>query len=205
MPAPDRPTRPKSNFNSSRLRHRWKRKLAVWVLAARAVDTLNALGTGKVDRLTCRRRMKDVPEQVRAAWGQAQTWILSESARLNTARRGLVLTGVDATAVLSTRTSADSYQRVARTRVAQEPLIAESIDEPASNNFVDMLEGLGPVESEFYRTEANLVDWSGKSLTQFREIQDHFGFVGGTHQQYLAYFHRRDLPRQMWTFRRLWK
>ena len=170
------------------------------MLAQRAVASSNALDKGECARLTYRRRMKDVGHEVRVAWGQVHSHILGECARLNTARRGLVLTGVDMASSLVKRTRAESYHRVARTKVVQEPLVAECIDEPDNNRVVDMLSALGPEEAAYYSSEHNLVDWSGKSLEQFKELQTQYGFVGGTQEQYRAHFLRTDLPKDMWTY-----
>ncbi len=38
------------------------------------------------------------------------------------------------------------------------------------------------------------------SATLFREIQAHYGFVGGTEEEYAAYFNREDIDDTLWTF-----
>ena len=62
-----------------------------------------------------------------------------------------------------------------------------------------MLDALPPEEREFYRDEANVVDWTGKSRALFQEIEEKFA-VGGSHEQYVRYFARSDLPEGMWNF-----
>jgi hypothetical protein len=63
-----------------------------------------------------------------------------------------------------------------------------------------MLEALSYEEKCYYSSESNVVQWAGKSSVIFKELDDHFGFVGGEVTEYVAYFNRADLPSQMWTF-----
>ena len=59
---------------------------------------------------------------------------------------------------------------------------------------------LSAEEAEYYATESNVVDYADKSEELFREIEQHFGFVGGSTEEYAAYFRRKDLPPGLWHF-----
>ena len=63
-----------------------------------------------------------------------------------------------------------------------------------------MLSALSPEEAEFYRTESNVVDQSQYSSTIFLELQEQYGFVGGTESEYIRYFHRTNMDQSMWTW-----
>ena len=74
-------------------------------------------------------------------------------------------------------------------------LLAYSIDEPATSRVVPLLAALPASESAFYAKEENVVQLEGKSPILFGELQERFGFVGGSVEEYVKYFHRADLPR----------
>ena len=61
-----------------------------------------------------------------------------------------------------------------------------------------MLQALSPDESAFYAEESNLVDLKGKSMTVFRELEARYGFVGGSKEEYVSYFHRTDMDTSLW-------
>ena len=63
-----------------------------------------------------------------------------------------------------------------------------------------MLSALSPEESAFYAQEENVLDLAGKSSAQFEELEQHYGFLGGSYDQYIAYLNRSDLPSSMWQF-----
>ena len=84
--------------------------------------------------------------------------------------------------------------------VKQVSLISAKIDEPTHERVVPLLEALPREDADFYADEANVVDWSDKSAVLFSEIEERYGFVGGSTAEYTAYFRRSDLPRQMWHF-----
>jgi hypothetical protein len=63
-----------------------------------------------------------------------------------------------------------------------------------------MLEALDTRESTFYANEAAVAEPCGKSETLFREIQQHYGFVGGSELEYAKYFNRGDLPQGYWRY-----
>ena len=86
--------------------------------------------------------------------------------------------------------------------VSQVPLIANLIDEPPDDSVVELLSALPPEERAYYSAEEHVIERCGKSQVTFEEIQQHYGFVGGSTSEYAAFFHRKDLPARMWRFRR---
>ena len=80
-------------------------------------------------------------------------------------------------------------------------LLALAIDEPTTSRVVPLLAALPASEAAFYAREENVVQLEGKSPILFAELQEQFGFVGGSVEQYVKYFHRADFPRDTWTFR----
>ena len=200
LPDPPYPRRPDSV--SSRLRARFKRKVQVWKMACSCVRALNALESGHCGLLTSRRDVKELSSDVVASHERALANILAESARLCNARRGEILTGADAVAKLCKTTSHDSYSRGSRREVPQVPLLASAIDEPSSSRCVSMLETLDYREAAFYGSEESVIEDYGKSQVLFHEIESHYGFVGGSHQEYVKYFVRSDLPDGYWVYRR---
>ena len=63
-----------------------------------------------------------------------------------------------------------------------------------------MLTALAPEESEFSSREENVATNEAFSMTLFREIEMHYGFVGGSLDQYVEYFLRTDMDTSMWTW-----
>ena len=122
------------------------------------------------------------------------------------ARRDLGLTGDHAgprgqqnfAAFLSKEeVGADGYAKVSKAKLMV-PLIADRLDEPNEEACVDMLLALPAEESFFYSKEAHVLDMSCKSREIFKEIEERYGFVGGSHDQYIAYWLRDDVPKSMW-------
>ena len=63
-----------------------------------------------------------------------------------------------------------------------------------------MLEALSVEEVELYRHESTVIETSGKSSVIFEEIQERYGFVGGSTEEYARYFCRQDLPKSLWRY-----
>ena len=82
------------------------------------------------------------------------------------------------------------------------PFIADMIDEVTTERVVDMLAALPEQESNFYAEESNVVDWCGKSEQQLRELEEHYGFLGGSQAEWARYLRRADLPPRLWTYMR---
>lgn len=89
------------------------------------------------------------------------------------------------------------YTRVER-KHAQVELIADRIVEPKTDQVVSLLEALPPLEAQFYAEEGNCIQTCGKSVILQQEIEEQFGFVGGSKTEYIKYFERSDLPAGMW-------
>ena len=53
-------------------------------------------------------------------------------------------------------------------------------------------------DRNYYAEEKNVIEWSGKSSEIFWELEERFGFLGGSFAEYLKYHHRGDLPADMW-------
>ena len=171
--------------------------MRVWELAANAIVAGNALNTGRADRLTCSRRMNEVFDDLRAAWARAHEHDIANAARLNAARRGNFLTGVGHIELVSS-SKATVYSRVVPRSLTHEPLRHLDVDEPSCDTVVRMIDVLDPTDARFYSEEAHLVSWEAKSTAQFLELQEHYGFVGGSYGEYKSYFLRSDLPKGMW-------
>ena len=62
----------------------------------------------------------------------------------------------------------------------QVPPIADKVAEPMVKGGTDLLQALPPEEASFYAHENHVVDWRGRNLSMFHEIQEHFGFIGGS-------------------------
>ena len=87
-------------------------------------------------------------------------------------------------------------------RQVHTPFVADMIDEVQSDRVVDMLSALPEAEALFYAEESNVVDWGGKSEQLLRELEAHYGFLGGSQDEWVRYLRRPDLPPRLWTYRR---
>ena len=63
-----------------------------------------------------------------------------------------------------------------------------------------MLDVMSPEEANFYASEENVVDTAGKSTAQFEALEEQYGFLGGSYDEYVKYLMRPDIPRSMWRF-----
>ena len=61
-----------------------------------------------------------------------------------------------------------------------------------------MLSALPFIEREYYSHEHLVIDTVGKSRAAACQLESQYAFVAGAHREYLAYFHRADLPPSMW-------
>jgi len=73
------------------------------------------------------------------------------------------------------------------------------MDETNYSQAVGMLEALPPTEAQYYVAEMNVISASGTSAERMRELEEHYAFLGGTEDEWVAYLHR-PLPPQMWKF-----
>ena len=144
--------------------------------------------------------MKGACTDLRAAWEKAQRHSLCQAARLNTERQGAYLTGVDPLN-LAREMQPESYCQSSKlNKISQEPIRADSLDEPNTDAKVFMLDALEPADAFFYSSESQVVDWSNKSTAQFLELQSQYCFIGGRYHEYRKYFQRQNIPKDMWTF-----
>ena len=77
--------------------------------------------------------------------------------------------------------------------------IAAHVDELTTSSTVDFLQALPWDDAAFYAKESNLVIPGSRSQEVFTELTHRYGFVGGTEEEYAAYFNR-DLPADMWSW-----
>lgn len=195
LPYPDRPS--VSTCRSARLRLRRKRRLEVWRLACRLVDTINALDSGMVSTSQLTSPATVLCRQVKTTDARlsALQHLLRECAAYARARRDLGLTGVrNSEAVASLlKQSVDDFGYMNFLTVKQVPLEADRLVEPPTNGVIDMLEALPPEDALFYADESNVVDPVGKCEQFFKETEARYGFVGGTEDEYLKYLAREDV------------
>lgn len=180
-------------LKSCRLRQRQKRRLQVGRMLKSVICTINALGEGHVSQLTSPLADAGCRMKATAARSLAFHYLRLRVVDLARVRRGLGLTGVrDATAtLLKSSPDADGYVRAQR--VKQVPMIADRMVEPKGEEVIDMLSALPAEDAMYYSKEDHVVCRDGKSEAIFREIEEHYGFVGGTLEQYLKYLGRADV------------
>ena len=76
------------------------------------------------------------------------------------------------------------------------------VDDPAPGTpTVPMLEALSPSEAEFYAREENVVKTDDFSMTIFKQLESHYGFVGGTLTEYVNYYLSADVDPTLWDWR----
>lgn len=74
-------------------------------------------------------------------------------------------------------------------------MIAERMVEPKSRQCIDMLSPLPADDAVFYASEQNVIDPDGKSRVLFEEIEERYGFIGGSKEENLKYLRRPDVQR----------
>ena len=166
------------------------------------LNSLNTLSAGKVSSESSRRHECEASSEVVAAHRQLHGFLLSEAALLNRERRGSLLTGAAALDKLVQKCRAGPYSRVISDNVPQVSLLADALDEPDTEAFVNLLNALDPCERSFYEAEDHVVDINDKSDILFQEIQTHYGFDGGNRDEYRKYFNRQNLPKGYWVYKR---
>ena len=129
---------------------------------------------------------------------------LREATRLETARRtdiserGCELTGDQCTSLLLKIHADSRYGALRGSDVPQVSLQSDLLDEPPDDQVVRMLDVMSPEEASFYAAEENVVDTEGKSTAQFEALEEQYGFLGGSYDEYVKYLMRPDIPRSMW-------
>ncbi len=201
LPYPSRPVKPCSK--SSRLRQRHKRKLQVWKVACGMVRAMNGLHRGRVDDVltsptsVADRQMKATDARQLAVWR-----VLQQASVLARERRGLCLTGAQSAASILLKTPMDDNGYLKMSGISQVSMLADRIVEPKGENCIDMLTALPEEDSLFYSKEEYVVEREGKSETLFREIEAHYGFVGGEKQEYVKYLSRSDVQ-HLWVWSKM--
>ena len=203
LPFPPKPVHRKHSSANWRLRK--KEQLRIYRVAVSMVSLINGLDEGRVFSSQAVPAFDVLPE-VRAAQELALKEIMNNATLFVRARREETLSGDHGapsehqpmTAKLIKQSmNTEGYVRAGRS-VPQVSLIAEAIDEPTSEHHIDMLLGLTAEEAAFYKSEDLVVELSGKSREIFSSIEKQYGFIGGSHHEYLAYWHRPDIPSSLW-------
>ena len=86
-----------------------------------------------------------------------------------------------------------AYRRVVAVEVD-----AEQLGEPNNDKTVEMLLSLDEEESFYYSSESHVLEPAGKAACILESLEQQYGFVGGSHAEYLKYWHRSNIPTQMW-------
>ena len=209
VPQPRRP----SSF-ARRSAQRYRRRRIIIDEANRHLRLLNALDNGSIDTRTERGGVRvrlRAPDQGAAetpwpsikdnsARAQVRRVALREAARLEKERRsGPPLSGAHATAKLVKSDITDSYGLTGGRAGQHEVLRAHDVDEPEHTRIVPLLEALPPEEAAYYRDEDNVILQEGCSEAIFKELESHYGFVGGPYSEYIRYLHR-TFPPMLWEF-----
>ena len=159
---------------SSRLRAHYQSKLAVWALASSSLASLNRLYAGNNCHGARRRTGSEVSSDVSAAWTQLHRHLLTDSALQHRTRWESSLTDAAALRELL-KAKSFSYSRLVAPSVAQVPLRADCIDEPAGDNAVDLLDAFDYLESNFYNSEEKIWNPRGSQLSSSRESKNIIG------------------------------
>ena len=198
------PPRPVGKTAHSRGRRRLRYRREVWRESTNFLAMLNILDKGKVGSMTeCKRVTGGPPVSSpmrQLAHRQVYGVAYRESARLVRARLCLGKTGAQSISTLLRTEPLDQYgMRFARSDKHAE-LISHLIDEPDHQRVVNMLDALPPEEAAYYASEKNVLDAAGKSQQMFNDLQEQYGFIGGSLTEYVAYFSRKDLPGNPWAW-----
>lgn len=186
-------------LKSCRLRQRQKRRLQVGRILKGMILTINALGEGRASSTELTSSDSSVASdgcRMKVPWTDARTLAvqrLTKSAScVARARRSCCLTGVhSAMAQLLKAPLDDGYIR--STGPKQIPMIADRMVEPTSQESIDMLAVLPDEDALYYSDEKHVVCKVGKCEDMFRSIEEHYGFVGGSLDEYMKYLARDDV------------
>eukprot|EP00438_Fugacium_kawagutii_P036017 Skav207006 [mRNA] locus=scaffold1554:6879:10419:- [translate_table: standard] len=193
LPLPLPESSPWKKLRSCRLRER-KKRLRVTRAAAGIVKVINSLHYGRVydPRLTSPMHSKVPYPCDTTARALALKHVLSKAALEVRARRDFGLTGVRAMAALL-KAPLDESGYVRPSGVRQVPMNADVMVEPSNVESIDMLAALPYEDREYYAAECNVVEPAGKSNILFKDIEAHYGFLGGELSEFLRYLRRPDV------------
>eukprot|EP00438_Fugacium_kawagutii_P007846 Skav210111 [mRNA] locus=scaffold2194:62563:65494:+ [translate_table: standard] len=196
LPLPLPEIRPWKPIRSCRLRDRQKKRLRVSRAAVGIIKVLNSLHYGHAydPKLTSPEHSKVCHPCVTPARALAVKHVLNKAALEVRARRDFGLTGVRALAsLLKAPLDESGYVRPAGVR--QVPMNADAMVEPQHTGYIDMLDALPADDRVYYQGEVHVVESMGKSEVLFKEIEAHYGFVGGEQAEFLKYLRREDVQR----------
>ncbi|CAE7243914.1 unnamed protein product [Symbiodinium sp. CCMP2592] len=179
---------------SARSRNRYTKKLRLWKYAVGLIHFLNFMhvGTNRHTKKLYGAALVDEPNQAQKALAKMVSGPAGRS--LRQAQPAV------AALVKSAKVDAMGYATVSKTH-AQVPMDASRIVEPSDEQVVDMLQALPQDERQFYAREENVVELLGKSTVIQQELEQQYAFVGGSLDEYLKYFHRQDIPTNMWEWK----
>ena len=193
VPTIPRPKVPESR--SPRCKKRFRHRLQVWRSACGLIAVVNQLDAGAIGRRTTKRAAGNACAACSSAWVRTHALALREAVRSERCRRVLPTGGH------TTQSKSDLASVTYGVRRANDTphltLCAEDVDEPLDVSKVIMLDCVSPEEASFYEAESNVVDYEGKSEIIFQEIEEHFGFIGGTEQAFIEYM-RREEVKPLW-------
>ena len=199
LPSPARPQW--KRLKSCRLRWRQKCRFQLWRAAQSMTKVLNKLDSGDFsNKLASSGTAPERQVKVTAARLLAERSILMAASLIVRERRGSHLTGVHSSPIASLlKMPLDEWGYIKNEKVMQIPMIADRMVEPSTTKCIDMIAALPEDDAIYYQHEANVVETNGKSEVLFKEIEEHYGFIGGTKQEYLKYLHRDDVQ-QLWSW-----
>ena len=171
----------------------------MWKVACGVVSVINGLSRGAFRRQTAARLRGGAPcPAVEEAWRRAHVLVMREAKCFELWRRELAPTGVQAAAHPLGREPGE-YSRSTASEAPRESLRPFAVDEPNDGRKVVMLLVLSAEESAYYADENEVVDPAGKSYQLGREIEERYGFVAGTEDDYIRYLERPDVQ-QLWSW-----
>ena len=199
LPSPARPQW--KRLKSCRLRWRQKCRFQTWRAAQAMTKVLNQLDSGDFsNKLASSGTVPERQVKVTAARLLTERSILRAASLLVRERRGSSLTGVQMSPIASLlKMPLDEWGYIKNDKVKQVPMIADRMVEPVTTKYIDMLTALPEDDAIYYKDESNVVETNGKSDVLFKEIEERYGFIGGTKQEYLRYLHREDVQ-QLWSW-----
>lgn len=174
------------------LRARQKRRFQTWRKACGLVRVINGLDSGGVSTKLTTSGTGGLVKATAARILSIRS-LLRVGSDFDRVRRSLGLTGVHSATASLMKTPLDEWGYMKKSTVKQVPMIADRIKEPSDQSCIDMLEVLPEEDAIYYSEEMNVIDKNGKSEQLFKEIEEQYGFIGGTKEEYLKYLHRPDV------------
>ncbi len=190
LPFPDRPVW--KRMTSCTLRARQKRRFQTWRRASGLVRVINGLDSGGVSTKLTPSGTGGLVKATAARTLSIRS-LLRVGSDFDRVRRSLGLTGVHSATASLMKTPLDEWGYMRKSTVKQVPMIADRIKEPSDQSCIDMLDVLPEEDAIYYGEEKNVIDRAGKSEQLFKEIEEQYGFIGGSKEEYIKYLHRPDV------------